>query len=148
MQHLLYNILPDQVLQLSPTLLVLHRSPAFAVWVVEDLLQKSLPWLCSLLNTTWWDLLGKLHCAATPNVSSNLTVFPAKKTASLSSLHCCLCCCVVLHVFVLKNMTCRIRDVTPRDARRKQKHIFSLRKMPKIIVTLISLLITEKKWSD
>ena len=31
-------------------LLVLHRSPAFGVWVVGDVLQKSRSWLCSQLS--------------------------------------------------------------------------------------------------
>ena len=54
-------------------------------------------------------------------------------------LHCCLCLCrcVVLHVTRShnENVTC-IHDITPRDARRKQKYIFLLRKMPKIITHL------------
>ena len=33
-----------------PRSLVLHQSPAFIVWVVGDLLQKSRPWLCSQLS--------------------------------------------------------------------------------------------------
>ena len=33
-----------------------------------------------------------------------------------------------------KNVTCGVRDITPRDTR-KQKYIFLLRKMTKIIVT-------------
>ena len=79
-------------------------------------------------NTTWWDSLCKRNFAATPNLtlfflkldstcrqqsvqhtlifSSSavsklkiITVFPARKCASLSSLHCCLCLCcyMVLH---------------------------------------------------
>ena len=53
-------------------------------------------------------------------------------------LHCCLCLCrcVVLHVTRShdENVTC-IHDITPRDARRKQKYIFLLRKLTKTIVT-------------
>ena len=47
-----------------------------------------------------------------------------------------LCRCVVLHVSSphAENVTFRTRDITPRDARRKQKYIFLLRKMTKIIV--------------
>ena len=67
-----------------------------------------------------------------------MTVFPATKGASLSLPPCCLYCCVVLHVSECpraENVTSHTRDVTPRDARRKQKYIFLLRKKTKIKVT-------------
>ena len=38
-----------------------------------------------------------------------------------------------------ENVTCGICDVTPRDARRKQKKIFLLRKMTKIDQIRVSL---------
>ena len=55
-----------------------------------------------------------------------MTIFTTRKYAALFSLHCCflLCCCAVLPVTCPhdENVTCCIRDITPRDARRKQKY--------------------------
>ena len=46
-----------------------------------------------------------------------MTIFPARKRASLSSLHfcLCLCCCVVLHVSFPhdENVTFRVRTSLP-----------------------------------
>ena len=68
-----------------------------------------------------------------------MVVFSARKHASLSFLHCCLCFCrcMVLHLSCphAENVTCHIGDIPPRDSRRKQKFIFLPRKITKIIVT-------------
>ena len=52
-----------------------------------------------------------------------MTIYPARKHAALFCLHCCLHLsrCMVLHVTCQhgENLTC---DITPRDARRKQKY--------------------------
>ena len=54
-----------------------------------------------------------------------MTVYPVRKHASLSSLHCCLCLCrcVVLHVSGprAENVTCRRGDSTLRGRKEKAK---------------------------
>ena len=54
-----------------------------------------------------------------------MTVFPARKRASLSSLHCrlCLCRCVVLHVSCphAESVACPIRDTIRVSLRCKKK---------------------------
>ena len=62
-----------------------------------------------------------------------MAIFPAKKSASLSSVHFCVAVWCTRSYPHGKNVTCHICDITPRDARRKQKYIFLLRKMTKII---------------
>ena len=68
---LLYNIPCNQLLQLSPTYLFCTEVQLLLFGWSGTCRGRGFA-SSSLLNTTWWDLLCKLNCAATPNVSSNL----------------------------------------------------------------------------
>lgn len=62
--------------------------------------------------------------------------FSSQIRASLSPLHCCLCC--YMSCPHDEKVTYRVREIPPRDAKRNHKYIFLVRKMTKILQFTVS----------